>query len=138
MAEAVASFSGLSVDPPVTVAVYLANQAALDAAGNISITDTAADVSASLNALNADADVASITLTNAGTPTLSLTVAPALNDTHALGAITNASYAIAVTGTAAKVSANLDALNADTHVTSIALTGGGRLGADAHCRRGAR
>ena len=35
MAGAVASFSGLSVDPPVTVAYYLANQAALDAAGTI-------------------------------------------------------------------------------------------------------
>ncbi len=45
-----------------------------------------------------------------------------LNDTHA---IANASYAIAVTDTAANVSANIDALNADTHVTSIALTDSG-------------
>ena len=42
-----------------------------------------------------------------------------LNDTHA---VTNASYAIAITDTAANVFANIDALNADTHVTSIALT----------------
>ena len=42
-----------------------------------------------------------------------------LNDTHA---VTNASYAIAITDTAANVFANIDALNADRHVTSIALT----------------
>ena len=125
LAGAVKSFSGLSVDPAVTVAYYLANKAALDAAGNIAIADTAANVSANIGALNGDADVTSITLTGTGTPTLALTVAQALDDTHALGAITNASYAIAVTDTAANISANFDALNADTHVTSIAPSGSG-------------
>ena len=124
MAGAEASFSGLSVDPPVTVAYYLANQAALDAAGTIAIADTAANVSANINALNADAQVTAITLTGTGKPTLALTVAQALNDTNALGAITNGSYAIAVTDTPANVAANFDALNADTHVTSIAPRGG--------------
>src|SRR5208337_4758665 len=60
-----------------------------------------------------------------GTPTLALTVAQALNDTHALGDITNASYAIAVTDTAANVAANIGALNADSHVTTLNLTDGG-------------
>ena len=114
-----------SVDPPVTVAYYLAHQAALDAAGTIVIADTAADVSASINALNADDEVTAITLTGTGRPTLALTVAQALNDTNALGAITNASYAIDVTDTPANISANFDALNSDTHVTSIAPRGGG-------------
>ena len=111
---ALATFTGLSVDPPVTVAAYLANQAALDATGNIAIADTAADVSASFNTLNADAHVTAITLTDTGTPTLSLTVAQALNDTHALGVITNSSYAVAVADTAADVAANLNGLNADS------------------------
>ena len=123
MAGALATFMGLSVDPPViTVAAYLANQAALDAAGNIAIADTAANVSGSFDTLNADGHVTAITLTDTGTPTLSLTATQALDDTHALGAITNASYAIAITDTAADVAANLNALNADSSVTSIALS----------------
>jgi hypothetical protein len=126
MAGALATFTGLSVDPPVTVASYLANQAALDAAGNIAIADTAANVSVSFDTLNGDAHVTAITLTDTGTPTLSLTAAQALNDTQALSAITNASYAIAVSDTAANVVANLNALNADAHVTSVTLTDAGQ------------
>ena len=93
--------------------------------GTIAIADTAANVSANIDALNADTDVTAITLTGTGTPTLALTVAQALDDTHALGAITNASYAIDVIDTPANIAANFDALNADTHVTSIAPRGGG-------------
>ena len=81
MAGAVTSFSSLSVDAAVTVAYYLANKATLDAAGNIAIADTAANVSANIGALNGDADVTSISLTGTGTPTLALTVAQALDDT---------------------------------------------------------
>ena len=121
-AGALATFTGLSVDPPVTVAAYLANQTALDAAGNIAIADTAANVSGNFDTLNADGHVTAITLTDTGTPTLSLTAAQALNDSHALGAITNPSYAIAITDTAADVAASLNALNADRSVTSIALS----------------
>jgi len=111
--------------PPVTVAGYLANRAALDAAGHIAIADTTSNVSASFDLLNADPNIASITLSAAGTPTLSLSVAQALNDTHALGAITNASYAIAVADSAANISANIDALNADPHLASMTLTNAG-------------
>ena len=126
MAGAETSFSGLSVDPPVTLADYLANQAALDALGSIAIADTAANVSANIDVLNADAHVTAITLTGTGNASaLALTVAQALNDTNALGAITNGSYAIAVTDTPANVAANFDALNSDTDVTSIAPRGGG-------------
>ena len=125
MAGAVTSFSGLSVDPVATVAYYLANKATLDAAGAIAIADTAANVSANIDALNSDAKVTSIALTDSGTPTLALTVEQTLNDTHALGAIANASYAIAIADTGANISANFDALNADAHVTSIAPAGSG-------------
>ena len=125
MAGALAAFTGLSVEAPVTVASYLANQAKLDASGNIAIADTAANVSVSFDALNSDAHVASITLTDTGTPTLALTVAQALGDTHGLAAITNSSYAIAVTDTAANVAANIDAINVDSHITSLNLTDDG-------------
>lgn len=54
----------------------------------IAISDTAANVAANLAALNADAHVTSIALTDAGTPALTLTVAQALTDTTALGKIT--------------------------------------------------
>ena len=126
MAGALATFTGLSVNAPVTVAGYLANHAALDAAGNIAIADTAANVSGSFDTLNGDAHVASITLTDTGTPTLSLTAAQALNDTHALGVITNSSYAVGVVDTGADVAANLNGLNADAHVTSVTLTDAGQ------------
>ena len=117
------SFTGLSVDQHVTVAQYLANRTAFDATGSISIFDTAASVSTSIDALNSDPQVTAITLTDAGTPTLSLTVAQTLDDTHALTTITNAPYAVSVTDSAAAVSANLNALNADAQITSIHLTG---------------
>src|SRR5208337_2759401 len=125
MAGALVKFTRLSVDTPVTVAGYLANRGALDAAGHIAIADTTSNVSASFDRLNADPNVASITLSAAGTPTLSLSVAQALNDTHALSAITNASYAIAVAETAANISANIDALNANSHLASVTLTNAG-------------
>src|SRR5271166_1740732 len=93
---------------PTTVAFYLAHQAALDMGGDIAIADTAAAISANIDALNADANVTSITLTDGGTH--ELTAAQALGDTRALGAITNSSYAVAVVDTAANISANIDAL----------------------------
>ena len=91
--------------PTTTVAFYLAHQTALDAGGDIAIADTAAAISASFDALNADANVKSIALTDGGT--LELTAAQALGDNRALGAITNSSYAVAVVDTAANISANL-------------------------------
>ena len=83
----------------------------------IVVTDTGANVSAAFDALNANTKVSAITLT--GTPTLNLDVAQTLNDTHALNAITNTNYGIVVTDTGANVAANLAALNADSHITSI-------------------
>ena len=60
MIATVATSSGSSINAPVTVAYYLTHKAALDAAGDIVIADTAADISANIDALNADANVASI------------------------------------------------------------------------------
>ncbi len=130
---AVTTFANITVNTgavggPVTVAYYLANTAALDAAGQITISDTAANVSAAFDTLNADAKVSAITLT--GTPTLNLDVAQTLNDTHALNAITNTNYGIVVTDTGANVAAAFDALNANTNVSAITLTGTPTLNLD--------
>jgi hypothetical protein len=90
----------------------------------LDVTDTAANVAGDVDTLNADANVTSITLTDGGTPTLTLSVARALNDTAALGKIVGP-YLIAISDTAADVAANFDALNADTHIASISLTDAG-------------
>ena len=110
---------------PVTVAYYLANQAALDAAGSVKISDTAVNVAPQIDKLNADAKVTAITLSDAGTPTLQLTAAQALNDTHALGVLTNSSYNVDVVDTAADASANFDALNVYAHLAALTLTDSG-------------
>ena len=86
------------------------------------ISDTAANVDSAIGTLNADSHVSAITLL--GSTDLSLSVAQALNDTHALNAITNSSYGVTITDTGANVSANFDALNADSHITSIMPTDG--------------
>jgi hypothetical protein len=122
LAGAVTTFSGLSIVESVTVAYYLANQAALDAGGTVTISDTAANVASAIDTLNADTHVSAITLL--GSTNLSLDVAQALGDTRALNAITNSSYGVTVTDTGANVSANFDALNADSHITSILPTDG--------------
>jgi len=87
----------------------------------IDVNDTAANVSAYFDGLNADNSIHAITLNDAGTPSLSLSVAQALGDASALAKITNANFAIAIVDTAAGVSASIDALNADTMVSSITL-----------------
>ena len=86
------------------------------------VADTAAEVSDHFDALNSDTKVSSITLTDHDTPTLYLTVAQALNDTTALGEITNTNYQIFIVDTAADVAGAIDALNGDAKIASIALT----------------
>ena len=88
----------------VTVAYYLRNQAALDAAGAVSIVDGAVHVAAHLDELNADPQVTSITLSGVGGNVLTLTLAQALNDTHALAALAKP-FSIAVTSSAGAIEA---------------------------------
>jgi hypothetical protein len=108
------------------VSAFLANQAALNAGvGGFSIADTAANVSAQLDALNADANINSIVLTDNGDPVLTLTATQAMVDGAALGAITNANYEIAISDRAAAVSAAFDLLAANAKVSSIGLTDSG-------------
>ena len=109
--------------PNLTVAQYLANPSAADGAPHgFDLTDTAAKVSTIFDTLNADSHLDAITLTDTGTPSLTLTALQALDDTTALGKISNASYAIAILDTAADVAAHLDELNADPTIISITLT----------------
>jgi hypothetical protein len=91
----------------------------------VTVSDTAANVVANLAALNANSHLSAITLTDSGTPVLALTATQVAADTFALSKISNATYAIVVTDTAANVAANFAALNGNPHLTSITLTDGG-------------
>jgi hypothetical protein len=115
-------YAYLSGSTPVTVADYLANQSTLDAAGDIAISDTAANVASAIGTLNADKNVTAITLTD--TANLTLTAAQALDDTRALGVITNSGFGVTITDTGANISANFNALNDDSLITAITPTGG--------------
>jgi hypothetical protein len=89
------------------------------------VSDTAADVAASLDALNSDAHVTSIMLTDSGVPVVTITAAQALGDTTALGKIANPAIQLVVSDSAVDISANFDALNADTAISSVTLTDDG-------------
>jgi hypothetical protein len=114
-----------------------------DHVANFSIADSAVNVASSLAALLLDSKLSSIVLTNAGTPTLSLTGAAYAADTAVLAKISGA-YKLAISGvtasqasaaqsdshtasftisdSAANVATNLTALLADSKLTAINLT----------------
>ena len=100
----------------------------LDAISNanfsIAITDSAANVAAVIDELNLLPNLSSISLTDSGTPTLTLTVAQALDDSTALNSIVG-NYQVVVSDTAANIDANLAALNADTHISAIDVVSSG-------------
>jgi len=101
-----------------SLADFATYQAALDVVPHgFKISDTAANVSANFDALNADANPAAITLTDAAS-VLTLTVAQALNDTAALHAITNASYHIDIVDTASDLEGLLS-----TQIATLASEG---------------
>jgi hypothetical protein len=77
------------------VADFLANQTSIDQNGDIRVSDTAANIAANLDALNADRNVDEIILTDGGTPALTLTPEQATNDWQAIGKI-EGSYSLAV------------------------------------------
>jgi PII-like signaling protein len=90
---------------------------------SISVSDSAANVAASLDSLNGLAHLATITLTDSGTPTLTLTEAQLTGDTAALDLITNASYDLAVTNVAAADAAGIagDASVLTSHATLVSI-----------------
>ena len=101
----------------VTVDYYLKNKAALDAAGPVSIVGSAAHIAAHLDLLNADAQVLSISLNGAGGNVLTLTLAQALNDTHALAVLAKP-FSIVATSSAGAI----EALTTD-QITQLSASG---------------
>jgi hypothetical protein len=88
---------------------------------SVAITDTAANVSANLDALEALAEtgeLTSVTLSDSGTPSLSVTQVQLVNDTNALAAITG-SYGLAVTGVAAITATTIAA---EPNVASVSIS----------------
>ena len=88
----------------------------------MSVLDSATNLSSDLGALNSNDRVNSIVVGSGGALTLDAT--EVATDTAALGEITGG-YTIAVSDTAANVATNLDALQSNGNVASIALTDGG-------------
>ena len=108
--------------PPteVTVAYAEANQSSLDAiSGGYTVADTAANVTTGLAFLTSDAShIGSITLTDSGTPTLSLAASQYSADTAGLAKITSA-YNLSITGVTA---ANASSVAGAAHVTSLTVS----------------
>ena len=71
-------------------------------------------------------DVTSVVVTDGAANALTLSVQQYENDAGLLSKITGP-YLLSISGTAADVSTALDALNSDTHVSSITLTDGAPL-----------
>jgi len=143
-----ASVLALIISPyNLTVTVALASAAATlqanAAVTSFTISDSSADVSAVFTSLASDTKLTSITLTDTSTPTLTLTAAQYTADASVLAKISG-SYNLTVTGalvsaaaglqanthvtsfsisdSSADVASNIATLNADTKLSSIALT----------------
>ena len=117
--------SGLQADSRVTAfsvtGVSATGAASIQADSKVSsfaVTDSASAVAAALDALNGDGKLASIALTDGGTPVLSLTYTQYVADTTALGAITG-SYTLSISGAPASTAATLQG---DTRVTAFAVS----------------
>ncbi|KJC40735.1 hypothetical protein UP09_21665 [Bradyrhizobium sp. LTSP885] len=117
--------SAIVVDSAATVLAQAAAIAADTKVSSVFVSDTAANVSADIDALNADGELSAVALTDSGVPTLTLSVAQALNDGHVISNIVNTNFKIAISDTAANVAANMDVLNADGAIGSISLTDSG-------------
>jgi hypothetical protein len=122
----IASITLTSGTVAVSVSTFTADQGAVDKIiGGFAISDTAANISASLNALN-DANIDTITITD-NNP-VGVDVAQLTSDATAIGKLANANgapYQLAISGAAANVQADLANLQADVaHIASITLTSG--------------
>ncbi len=129
----VANAAALKGDVPFTVVVdtaanVVANASALSKIAPpplINIADSAANIGKMIDALNGITHIRTIVLTDSRAPTLTLTAKQLLSDRNAIREIKTANYDIAISDTAANVSANFDALNADNQVAAITLTDAG-------------
>jgi hypothetical protein len=104
-------------------AVFL-HGAGLNIAGApVEVSDTAANIAANIDALNADGDIAAVTITdNWWESSLTLTASQAINDAGIISLVSNRDFSIAVVDSAESVTSNIDALGTDTLVSTIMLT----------------
>jgi PII-like signaling protein len=86
----------------------------------VEVSDTSAHISASFDSLNGNTHVDKIVITDSATP-LALSAVQVATDTTALGEI-QGSYTIHVTDTAAHITANLNALQSNGHVTQVLVS----------------
>ena len=130
----------------VVSAAPVSAAAALQANSHVtgfSVTDTAANVAAGLDALNADSKISASAFTDSGTPSLSITYTQYTNDSTAIGKF-GASYsfvvsaapisaaaalqpnarvtAFSVSDSSANVALAFDALNGSSKLSAVALT----------------
>ena len=105
----------------VSVATFLADRSTLNKiTGGFTISDTAANVAQSLDALSNDTNITSIVLTGGSVPTLSISLAEALNDTRGLDAITTP-HMIDIADSASQTITNIQAI--DLSGENIAVDG---------------
>ena len=104
---------------------------AISSTFHLTINDTAANVQSHIDGLQAlyaaigSSDLTAITLTDGGTPTITISALQGTNDKDVINKITSA-FHMTVSDTAANVVANLTGLETiNTKITSVALTDGG-------------
>jgi hypothetical protein len=109
----------------VSVSTFAADQGALNKiGGGFGVSDSAANISASLNALN-DANIDTITISDDGV--VGATVAQLTSDAPAIGKLANAgggAYQLAITDSLPNIVGELSALSSDSHVVSLTATSG--------------
>ncbi|WP_316172279.1 FG-GAP-like repeat-containing protein [Bradyrhizobium sp. SZCCHNRI3037] len=116
--------SNLTSALTLSVSQAVANGTALGqiaAASGLVIADTAANVAANLAAVGVLPHLGAITLTDVGTPSLTLSTAQLAANASVLGKISNSSYNVIVSDTAANVSASIGLLSATSHLSSVTL-----------------
>ena len=115
----------IALPVPATVAQYLAYPSLYDLiSGGFAISDTAANISANLDALN-DANINTITISDNGV--VGATVAQLANDSTAIGKLANANetpYQLAITDSLPNIVGDLSDLNSDSNVVSLTATSG--------------
>lgn len=106
----------------LSVSNFITEQSAIDAAQTpVNINDTAANVAKYFNALNTDANISNITITDGPTPILTLTAYQSITDTDALAKITNGDFHISLLDTPDNITSNVDSLARNKEITSVTL-----------------
>jgi hypothetical protein len=95
---------------------------------HVAVSDTAANIATAFDALNSNTHVDKIVVGNSGSAEVTITASQAASDTTALGELVQSNGTtpahVAVSDTAANISAAFDALNSNTHVDKIVVSSG--------------